>query len=51
MVECLLTFPCQALHAMCVAFTHPITRERVIIEAPLPRDLEDLLITARLRRR
>ena len=51
LAECLRTFPRQALHAWRVAFTHPITRERVIIEAPLPRDLEDLLITARLRRR
>jgi len=39
----LQAFPRQALHAWRVAFTHPITRERLIIEAPLPRDLEDLL--------
>jgi hypothetical protein len=26
-----------------VAFTHPISRERVTIEAPLPRDLACLI--------
>jgi 23S rRNA pseudouridine1911/1915/1917 synthase len=39
----LRAFPRQALHAWRVAFTHPITRARVTIEAPLPRDLEALL--------
>jgi len=42
-------FPRQALHAWRVAFTHPSTRERVAIEAPLPRDLEELLERTRLR--
>ena len=36
-------FPRQALHASRVAFDHPVTRERVAIEAPLPRDLERLV--------
>jgi 23S rRNA pseudouridine1911/1915/1917 synthase len=36
-------FPRQALHAWRVAFVHPITSERLCIEAPLPRDLEGLL--------
>ena len=36
-------FPRQALHASRVAFIHPITRARVVIDAPLPRDFEDLL--------
>jgi 23S rRNA pseudouridine1911/1915/1917 synthase len=39
----LQAFPRQALHAWRVAFTHPVTRARVCIEAPLPRDIEDLL--------
>ena len=39
----LRAFPRQALHAWRVAFTHPMTRARVAIEAPVPRDLEDLL--------
>jgi 23S rRNA pseudouridine1911/1915/1917 synthase len=39
----LRAFPRQALHASRVAFIHPITRARVVIEAPLPRDFEDLL--------
>jgi 23S rRNA pseudouridine1911/1915/1917 synthase len=39
----LRAFPRQALHAWRVAFTHPITRARVTIEAPVSRDLEELL--------
>ena len=39
----LRAFPRQALHAWRVAFTHPVTRERVLVEAPIPRDLEGLL--------
>jgi 23S rRNA pseudouridine1911/1915/1917 synthase len=39
----LQAFPRQALHAWRVAFAHPITRERVAIEAPVPRDLVDLM--------
>ena len=41
-------FPRQALHASRVAFIHPFTRARVVIEAPLPRDFEDLLTAANL---
>ena len=36
-------FPRQALHAWRVAFAHPITRQRVQIEAPVPEDLDALL--------
>lgn len=32
----------QALHAAILAFTHPITRERMRFEAELPRDLQHL---------
>jgi 23S rRNA pseudouridine1911/1915/1917 synthase len=44
----LRAFPRQALHAWRVAFTHPMTRARVTIEAPIPRDLQGLLDTAGL---
>jgi 23S rRNA pseudouridine1911/1915/1917 synthase len=36
-------FPRQALHASRVAFSHPITRARITIEAPPPQDLAELL--------
>jgi len=44
----LRAFPRQALHASRVDFVHPVTRERVVIEAPLPRDFEDLLVATGL---
>lgn len=34
-----LDFPRQALHAAALAFRHPVTREAVRVEAPLPADL------------
>jgi 23S rRNA pseudouridine1911/1915/1917 synthase len=45
----LWSFPRQALHASRVAFTHPVTGERVVIEAPLPEDVETLLTKAGLK--
>jgi 23S rRNA pseudouridine1911/1915/1917 synthase len=36
-------FPRQALHAWRVAFVHPVTRQRLAVEAPLPADLEQLI--------
>jgi len=33
----------QALHAATLAFTHPITNERLSFSAPLPNDFEELL--------
>ena len=45
----LRAFPRQALHASRVAFMHPYTRARVMIDAPLPRDFEDLLAVAGLK--
>jgi 23S rRNA pseudouridine1911/1915/1917 synthase len=45
----LRAFPRQALHAWRLAFSHPVTRRRVVIEAPLPRDFEGLLAAAGLR--
>ena len=37
------SFPRQALHARRIAFEHPVTKEEVEFEAPLPTDLENLL--------
>ena len=39
----LRTFPRQALHAWRLALTHPVTRARLLLEAPIPRDLGALL--------
>ena len=41
------SFPRQALHARRIAFEHPVTKEKVEFEAPLPPDLEELLKTLR----
>ncbi|HEY6362068.1 MAG TPA: RluA family pseudouridine synthase [Vicinamibacterales bacterium] len=35
--------PRQALHAWRVSLLHPVTRDRLSIEAPLPRDFRDLM--------
>ena len=37
------SFPRQALHARRIGFEHPVTKENVEFEAPLPPDLEELL--------
>jgi 23S rRNA pseudouridine1911/1915/1917 synthase len=39
-------FPRQALHARRLAFPHPVTRESLEIEAPLPADFRGLLAAA-----
>jgi 23S rRNA pseudouridine1911/1915/1917 synthase len=44
----LQAFPRQALHAWHLAFTHPVTRRRLLIEASLPSDFEGLLTAAGL---
>jgi 23S rRNA pseudouridine1911/1915/1917 synthase len=41
-------FPRQALHAWRVVLTHPVSREPLRIDAPIPRDLADLLARARV---
>jgi 23S rRNA pseudouridine1911/1915/1917 synthase len=46
----LAAFPRQALHAWRVAFTHPVTRVRLQLEAPLPRDFDGLLTVSDLSR-
>lgn len=33
----------QALHANCLSFIHPITKEEVKIEAPLPNDIKNII--------
>jgi 23S rRNA pseudouridine1911/1915/1917 synthase len=45
----LRAFPRQALHAWRLAFAHPVTERRVLVEAPLPRDFQELLTAAGLR--
>jgi 23S rRNA pseudouridine1911/1915/1917 synthase len=37
------TFPRQALHAEKLSFLHPETREFMTFQAPLPRDMQDLM--------
>ncbi|MFI4983589.1 MAG: RluA family pseudouridine synthase, partial [Rickettsiales bacterium] len=36
-------FPRQALHARKISFIHPTTKETLIFEAPLPKDMDELL--------
>lgn len=43
----LIVFERPALHACKLAFEHPITKEAVVFEAPLPPDFEHLLHTLR----
>jgi 23S rRNA-/tRNA-specific pseudouridylate synthase len=33
----------QALHAAQLTFTHPITKERMTLEAPIPEDMQKVL--------
>ena len=40
-------FPRQALHAAVLGFEHPITKDQVRFEAPLPGDMEALLAALR----
>lgn len=44
----LRTFPRQALHASRLAITHPMTTQPLVVEAPMPRDFEALLVAAGL---
>jgi 23S rRNA pseudouridine1911/1915/1917 synthase len=46
--EALAAFRRQALHAWRIRFVHPMTRELLTIEAPVPADLNDLLRVAGL---
>ena len=47
MPEAAAGFPRQALHAEEIRFTHPASGARVVVRAPLPADLEDLLAALR----
>jgi 23S rRNA pseudouridine1911/1915/1917 synthase len=40
-------FPRQALHAYRIAFVHPVSKQEVEFEAPLPEDIEQLLAILR----
>ncbi len=42
------TFPRQALHAWRLALPHPVTREPLLFEAPVPPDLQELMSAAGL---
>ena len=44
------TFPRQALHAWRLGFTHPVTRENVEFEAPVPADMAWLIEVLRSQR-
>ena len=33
----------QALHAARLTFTHPVTKKRMVLEAPLPKDMQKVL--------
>lgn len=41
----------QALHARRLEFLHPVTREPLIVEAPLPADLQNTVATLRERQK
>jgi len=40
-------FPRQALHAVRLELEHPLTDERIVVESPLPADIEALLAALR----
>lgn len=42
-VEAARHFPRQALHAAVLGFEHPVTKEKIRFEAPIPRDMADLI--------
>ncbi|TMM55075.1 RluA family pseudouridine synthase [Sulfitobacter sabulilitoris] len=46
--EAVRAFPRQALHAAVLGFDHPVTGDPVRFEAPLPRDMADLLDALRV---
>lgn len=41
--NCFDLMPRQALHAMSLGFLHPVTKERVYFEVPLPKDFQSVL--------
>jgi 23S rRNA pseudouridine1911/1915/1917 synthase len=49
LASALRAFPRQALHAWRLAIPHPITGEPMGIEAPIPRDMKELMTIANLQ--
>jgi 23S rRNA pseudouridine1911/1915/1917 synthase len=47
--SCKAKFHRQALHAQTLGFVHPITKAEVKVEAPLPTDLDELIVDLRNR--
>lgn len=47
--RCKATFHRQALHAQTLGFVHPLTKETIRVEAPLPTDMEALVLDLRNR--
>ena len=47
--RCKATFHRQALHAQTLGFVHPLTKQTVRVEAPLPTDMEALVLDLRNR--
>lgn len=45
--ELAAAFPCQALHAATLGFTHPATGERVDFRSPMPADMVALVVALR----
>jgi len=45
LAEAVKSFPRQALHAAVLGFVHPVSGEAIRFEAPLPPDMEKLLVT------
>lgn len=46
--ETIRTFPRQALHAAVLGFVHPVTGEDIRFEAPIPKDMADLIDALRI---
>jgi len=44
------TFPRQALHAWRLGFTHPVSHDEVVFEAPVPDDMAGLIEVLREQR-
>jgi len=42
-IDAVMAFPRQALHAAEISFIHPKTEEEMHFTSPLPNDLSDLL--------
>jgi len=47
--RCKAHFHRQALHAQTLGFVHPLTREKIRVEAPLPPDIAELIVDLRNR--